>query len=237
MVSGMHDRNGMITVPGFYESVRKYPDRERVLRSRDSPSDVEMLRDAAVRRSWGDRRYTMYERTTIMPALIVTGLRGGYTGEGAKSVVPPNAYARLNVRIVPDQDPGDVARRVRAHLIHLAPKEVSVRIRCTSTARPVHVNPRHTFMRIAAGALERSFGEAPALLRSGGTIPVFGALVEVLGLPVIAMGLARPDDGAHGPDEKVHLGTLFKGVDASIRFLRAIGRRTISDHESGRTDR
>ncbi|HEX2095071.1 MAG TPA: M20/M25/M40 family metallo-hydrolase, partial [Longimicrobiaceae bacterium] len=161
------------------------------------------------------------------PSLSVNGITGGYAGEGGKAVIPARALAKLSFRLVPDQDPAEVARHFRAHVACLAPPSVRVEVRTLFGARPALVDRRHPLMRAAAAAFRESFGREPVFLRSGGTIPVVSALGETLGIPVVLMGLALPDDRMHAPDEKFHLPNLYRGIEASIRFLERVGRMAV----------
>jgi acetylornithine deacetylase/succinyl-diaminopimelate desuccinylase-like protein len=208
LLAGLHDTQGRITISGFYDSVRP-PTRE------PGPPDAEILRAAGVARGFGERGFTAYEQTTIRPSLTITGVSGG----GTKAVIPARARATIGLRLVPDQDPDVVERLVRMHLEHAVPPEVLLRVRTLSSAAPVTIDPHAPVLRAAPRAYARGFGAAPVLLRSGGTIPVVSALVERLRLPTVLMGFALPDDGMHGPNEKLHLPTFFHGIETSIAFL------------------
>lgn len=225
IVAGLHDARGRIAVPGLYESVPDLSGEERAYLRRTGPSGAEILRDAGDPPApWGEAGYTLYERVTIRPSLSVHGIRGGYAGPGAKAVIPASASASLSIRLVPGQDAGEVERLLRRRVAGLAPRTVRVRMRTRFGARPALADPRHPVMRMAAAALRDAFGRPPVFLRSGGTIPVVTALGEATGAPVVLMGLALPDDRMHGPDEKMHLPNLFRGIEASIRFLASMGR-------------
>ncbi len=155
------------------------------------------------------------DRTTVRPALIVTGLRSG----GSHGAIPAVATALLNMRLVPDQDPDTVERLLREHVTRSAPAAARVTLRRLSAARPVLIDPRRPALAAAARAYERGIGRAPALVRSGGTIPVVDLLGRELGVPVVLMGFALPDDNAHAPNESFALSSFFGGTKTAIHFL------------------
>jgi acetylornithine deacetylase/succinyl-diaminopimelate desuccinylase-like protein len=218
----LHDHRGRVAIPHFYDAVRE--SASVGCRATAQPSGDDLLRRAGAPVGWGESGYTLHERTTVRPALTINGIRGGHQGSGGKGIIPQSASAKLSFRIVPDQDPTELARLFLRYIADIAPPTVRVKIRALAMTRPVVTPDRHPFLRAAARAYRHAFGADPALLRSGGTIPVVNALREVLGIPAVLMGFALPDDRAHGPNEKLHLPTFFRGVDTSIHFLGEIGR-------------
>jgi len=223
IVTRLHDARGRIAVPGFYERVRLPSASERAAMARAGPSDATILRDAKAAHGWGEPGYSLYERTTIRPALAVTGIVGGYAGPGVKAVIPARAVAKLNFRLVPDQDPHEIARRVREHVSRVTPATVRSAVRVLAAARPAVIDRRHPALRAAARAYRQGFGALPVLLRSGGTIPIVNMLQERLGIPTVLMGFALPDDRIHAPNEKFHLPNFFNGIATCIAFLAAVG--------------
>jgi acetylornithine deacetylase/succinyl-diaminopimelate desuccinylase-like protein len=222
IVAKLHDANGHIAIPGFYNSVRRWSGRERAYMVRTGPSDARILRDAEVEKGWGEQGFTLYERTTIRPALTVNGIVGGYQGPGGKGVIPARALAKLSFRLVPDQDPREVDHLFRRHIARITPPTVRSRVRTVSRAKPALINPNHPAMRAAAAAYRRGFGAAPLFLRSGGTIPVVSTFQEALGIPTVLMGFALPDDRIHAPNEKFHLPNFYHGISTSLWFLAAM---------------
>jgi len=223
MIAQLHDRTGRIAIPGFYDKVRAWPAAERRFMARSGPADAQILRNAGAQEVWGEPDFSLYERATIRPALSVTGMSGGYRGAGPKSVIPARAVAKLNFRLVPDQDPVEIEHLVRRHVAAITPSTVRSRVRKQSAARPALADRSHPAMRATAAAYARGFGAAPIFLRSGGTIPVVNMLQEKLGIPTVLMGFALPDDRAHGPNEKFYLPNFFNGIATSIAFLAEIG--------------
>ena len=224
IIAKLHDARGRVTIPGFYDRVRRWSAQERAYMRKAGPSDAEILQGASTRRGWGERGYSLYERITIRPALTINGLSGGYQGKGVKAVIPAHASAKLNIRLVPDQDPQEIDRLFRAHIARIAPRRCASRCRTDLPAKPALLDRNHPAMRAAATAYRHGFGIAPSFLRCGGTIPVVNLLQEQLGIPTVMMGFALPDDHLHGPNEKLHLPTFFNGIATSIAFLDEIAR-------------
>lgn len=229
LIAKLHDANGRIAIPGFYDCVRRWSEVEREFMAENGPTDKQILRDARTRQGWGERGYSLYERTTIRPALSVTGIAGGYQGPGVKAIIPSRAAAKLNFRLVPDQNPSDIEQLVREHLAEITPPTMRLAVRTHLMARPALLDRHHPAMRAAAEAYRRGFGRAPVFLRSGGTIPVVSMFQELLGIPTVLMGFALPDDHLHGPNEKFHLPNFHRGIVTCSRFLELIGRRTPAD--------
>jgi acetylornithine deacetylase/succinyl-diaminopimelate desuccinylase-like protein len=226
LLSGLHDQRGRVAVPGFYEGVREWGARERRAMARVAPTDAAFLREARVAGGWGERGYSLHERTTLRPALTINGIAGGYQGPGSKSVIPARAVAKLGIRLVPDQDPVEVEQLLREHLSRRTPTTVSATVRAGARSAAVWLDPGHPVMGIAASACERGFGARPAFLRSGGTIPAVGSLQAFLGVPVVLLGLGLPDDRVHAPNEKFHLPNLWRGTETLIWFLAGVSSRS-----------
>jgi acetylornithine deacetylase/succinyl-diaminopimelate desuccinylase-like protein len=219
IIAGLHDAAGRIAIPGFYGRVRLHAPAERAFMERAGPPDAKILADAGVSRGWGEPGWSIYERTTIRPSLAVTGVTGGYQGEGSKAVIPARATAKLNFRLVPDQDPRQIEILVRRHLARVTPPTVRSRVVARLRARPAEIDRRHPVVRAAARAYRCGFGAAPVFLRSGGSIPVVDAFREVLGIPTALMGFALPDDRIHAPDERFHLLNFERGIATCLAFL------------------
>jgi acetylornithine deacetylase/succinyl-diaminopimelate desuccinylase-like protein len=224
LIAGLHDHDGRVAIPGFYDRVRPVSRAERQFMARNGPNDARVRRDATVTQDWGELGYSLYERTTIRPALTINGLTGGYQGPGGKAVIPAMASAKLSFRLVPDQDPAEIKTLLCRQLARAVPSTARWTLRTTSSARPALVDRRHRVMRAAAQACAAGFGVRPAFLRMGGTIPVVSAFQQSLDAPTVLMGFAPPDARIHAPDEHFPLGTFFKAIAASAHFLRACGQ-------------
>lgn len=227
IVGGLHDAHGRITIPGFYRQVRRLTAHERASMRQAGPSDADILRNARATHSWGEGGESLYERTTIRPALTLNGISGGYQGPGGKGIIPASATAKLSFRLVPDQQPREIERLFRQHIAVSTPPTVRSEVRAHAWAKPAVVDPRHPVIHAAAVAYEHGFGQRPVLLRSGGTIPVVNTFEEVLGIPTVLMGFALPDDRIHAPNEKFDLAQLFGGTATAIYFLQTIGTRRV----------
>lgn len=224
ILGSLHDPNRRVTIPGFYNRVRRWSDEELGRMARTGPTDEQILRAARVAKGWGERGYTLYERTTIRPALTINGITGGYQGPGGKSVIPARASAKLNFRLVPNQDPRTIEQLFRCHIARVTPPTVRTSIRTNLGAMPALVNRNHPAMRAARVAYRRGFGAWPVFLRSGGTIPVVNTFHELLAAPTVLMGFALPNDRMHAPNEKFYLPNFHNGIATCIWFLVEMGK-------------
>jgi acetylornithine deacetylase/succinyl-diaminopimelate desuccinylase-like protein len=199
--------------------------------AREAPSDAELLSAGGHAASVGEVGFSAYERTTLRPALTVTGLSGGYTGPGTQSAVPARAQARLNLRLVPDQDPQEARRLVCARLRALAPAGLELTVRAGPGSRATTIDRRHPAMGAAARSLGEAFGRDPVFIRSGGSIPIIDVVQRLFGVPVVLMGFALPGDGMHAPNERVNLPTLHRGTAACARFLELVAAAGVPEKE------
>jgi acetylornithine deacetylase/succinyl-diaminopimelate desuccinylase-like protein len=223
MIGSLHDESGKVAVPGFYDTVRPLEEWEREMFAR-LPFDEEAYKsDLGVESLWGEQGYSALERVWARPTLDVNGIWAGYTGEGAKTVIPSTASAKLSCRLVPDQDPVAVAEAVASRVRDLCPPGCTAEVEIFKGARPVLVPVDVPAVRAARKALEQGFGVAPVLIRAGGSIPVVEVFGRVLGAPVVLMGFGRPDDRAHGPDEKLNLIDFRKGAQTSAWLWEILG--------------
>jgi acetylornithine deacetylase/succinyl-diaminopimelate desuccinylase-like protein len=224
IIAGLHDANGHIAIPGFYDQVRRVSRAERAHLAKVGLSGGEIVRNAGSLRTWGEKEFTPYERIVARPALTVNGIEAGYHGPGVKTVIPASARAKLSFRLVPDQDPPCIDALFRRHVARVTPPTVRVRVRTISSAKPALMSPSHPAMRAAGSAYTKAFGVPPVFIRSGGSIPVVNTFEEVLGIPTVLMGFASPDDRIHAPNEKFSLATFDKAVATSIWFLSAMAK-------------
>lgn len=219
IIAALKDDQGHITIPGFYDRVLPLSDEERAALARVPFSAAQFCREAGINRTWGEAGYTVLEQISARPTLDVNGLVAGYTGEGAKTVLPAWARAKVSMRLVADQDPVEIERLFTEYVTSLAPPTVQLSVRTWSLAKPALVNRDTPAMQAAARAYARGFGVEPVFLREGGSIPVVTLLKERLGLDTVLMGFGLPDDNPHAPNEKIHLPTFQRGIETVIHFL------------------
>lgn len=222
VVAGLHDAKGRIAIRGFYDKVLRPDPAERGFMARNGPKDRQALEWAGVGTGWGEEGYTPYERMTLRPSLSVSGLSGGYQGPGVKGVIPDSARAKLDFRLVPDQEPGEVERLFRIHMHKVCPPGLRYRVARRMAIRPVELDRRHPAMEAAGRAYLRGFGRAPSQLRSGGSIPVVSLLSGELGIPAILMGFGLPSDNPHGANENFRLSTFRAAMRTSASFLEEL---------------
>jgi acetylornithine deacetylase/succinyl-diaminopimelate desuccinylase-like protein len=221
IIASLHDRRGRVTIPGFYDDVRKWSEKERGYMARIGPSDDKIMQEAKVERAWGETGYTLYERTTIRPALTLNGIAGGHYGPGVKGVIPTSAVVKLSFRLVPDQNPERIDKLFREHIARITPSGAHVSVKTFSPIQPALVDRKHPAVQAAAFAYKKGFGALPVFLRSGGSIPVVNAFKESLGIPTVLMGFGLPDDRIHAPNEKFHLPNFYRGIETSVWYLTA----------------
>ena len=219
-------------MPGFYDRVREWSPRERDYMRQTGPSDNKVLHDAQDQEAWGEQEYSLYERTTLRPALTVNGISGGYQGPGGKGVIPACAFAKLSFRLVPDQIPLEIDRLVRRHVARVCPTTVHARVHTLSRSNSAVVDRSHPALRAAYLAYRKGFGRAPLFLRCGGTIPIVNTIQETLRIPTVLMGFALPDDHIHAPNERFYLPNFLNGIATSIWFLSAVGSMRLRSAKS-----
>jgi acetylornithine deacetylase/succinyl-diaminopimelate desuccinylase-like protein len=240
MIAGLHDAHGRIAIPGFYDDVRQWGEKEHAFMARTGPSNEQILRDARVEQGWGEPGFTLYERTTIRPAVTVNGMAGGHYGHGSKSIIPARAIAKISFRLVPNQDPQKIAQLFRRHIERITPVTVCCSVRTFAGIKPALVNRNNPAVRAAVFAYAKGFGATPVFLRSGGSIPVVTVLQEMLGIPAVLMGFGLPDDHIHAPNEKLHLPNFYNAIKTSVWYLvlaaklldaGGVSDRAVRDHQ------
>jgi acetylornithine deacetylase/succinyl-diaminopimelate desuccinylase-like protein len=221
MLSTLHDRSGKIAIAGFYENVQEslhlaqVPGQCACCTLREQ----QLLKDLDIPVPWGEPGYSVKERMSSRPALIINGIAGGYTGPGAKAVLPSHSSAKFSFRLVPNQSPREIANLVKQHFAQITPPTVKTRLKIGGGSNPVLLPVQHPYMRAAKTAFQKSWGKTPAFTRSGGTIPVVEQLQKRLKAPIILMGFGLPNDDIHAPNEKMSLPQFYRGVETVIHFL------------------
>jgi acetylornithine deacetylase/succinyl-diaminopimelate desuccinylase-like protein len=224
ILSTMHDADSRVAIPGFYDAVREWPSHVRE-QMRGLPFEEAAFREeTGAPALGGERGYTVLEQLWTRPTCEVNGLLSGYTGEGAKTVLPAKAMAKVSCRLVPDQDPATIERLMRDHVQRIAPPGVRATVTPLHGGRPWRAELDGPLFDAARRALAASFGREPVITGEGGSIPVVGDFERVLGAPVLLMGFGLPGENAHAPDEWMSVENFTKGMRASAILLEELGR-------------
>ena len=233
MLAGLQDEHGRITIPGFYDKVRPLTDADRAA-SAAVPFDEEEFREqTGVPRLWsGEEGYTYAERISARPTLDINGIWGGYSGEGAKTIIPAWAAAKFSARLVPDQDFHEI-ERLSSITSGASRPEVKLDVRIIHGGAPARTPLDHPAVAVAARALEAAFGKAPVFLRSGGSIPVVAALMAHVGLSSVLVGFASPNGNFHAPNEWMPVANLSGGMEAVVHLCGELGEMTADQLRSG----
>ena len=223
LIAGMHDAQGRITLPGFYDKVRSLSEEERLELARLPTDEQFYLEQTGVPALFGESGFTPGERVGARPTLEVNGLLSGFTGEGSKTVLPSKAMAKISMRLVPDQDPEEVRKQLMAYLEAYVPPTVTYEVLQHAGGAPSITDLEIPGVLALADALEETWGKRPVFRREGGSVPVTAQFKDILGVELVLTGFGLPDDNLHAPNEKMHLPTFYRGIDALIRFIANLG--------------
>jgi len=225
IISKLKDDDGRILIPGFYDQWASPTDAE-LKAWKSLPFDEEHYRKTEVGSSvlTGEKDYSVLYRTWARPTLEVHGMPGGFTGAGAKTVIPAKASAKVSMRVVPNQDPDDILEKFTRFVKSLAPKGIQISIKVHSKGKAVVVSTDNDFIKAADRAMYEVFHKETVYIRSGGSIPIVGQFRNDLKIPSVMMGLGLPDDNIHAPNEKFHIPNFYKGIESVIRFLSILGQ-------------
>ena len=224
ILAGLKDEQGHILIPGFYDDVIS-PSPEELAAWRSLPFDEEHYRvtEVGARQLTGEHGYSVLERTWARPTLDVHGIPGGFTGAGAKTVIPAKAVAKVSMRLVPDMTPARAFALYKSYVEEIAPAGVDVEVRLIHSGEPCLIPVDNPYIRAATRALHEVWGKETVFIRSGGSIPIVGDFARHLGLPSVMMGFGLPDDNLHAPNEKFNLKNFELGIESVIRFLEEAG--------------
>src|SRR5947208_3932196 len=215
MIAQMKDRGGRIKVPGFYDDVVALKEAEREAWAKLPFNEKKYKKDFGIPKLFGESEYTTLDRTWARPTLEVNGMLSGFTGEGAKTVLPAVAMAKISMRLVPNQDPDKIAGLFETWVRKITPKTVELTFTRMHGGKPWMTSFDNPFVQAAGRAIERGFGKAPVFTREGGSIPVVSTFQEELGVPSVLFGVGLPDENAHAPNEKLDLTNFHNGIIAS----------------------
>jgi acetylornithine deacetylase/succinyl-diaminopimelate desuccinylase-like protein len=225
IVAQLKDQDGKVRIPGFYDRVRKLTAKERREVRRLPFTLKEFLKSAGnPPRAWGESRFHVLERIWARPTLEVNGIWGGYQGEGAKTVLPAKAGAKISMRLVPDQTPEEAERKFTAFVKKIAPRSVKVTVRALHGGSPFLCPTDAPQFQATERALQRAFGRKPVLIREGGSIPFTATIQEALGVPVILMGFGLPDENSHAPNERLDLENYQRGILSAAYLYEELGK-------------
>jgi acetylornithine deacetylase/succinyl-diaminopimelate desuccinylase-like protein len=218
MIASLHDENNHITIPAFYDKVDNLSDAEKAALN-NAPFDLQEYKDElGVADVWGEKGYSTLERTGTRPTLDVNGIWGGYTGEGAKTVLPSKAFAKISMRLVPHQNSDEIAAIFQQHFESIAPASVKVKVTAHHGGEPVVTPTDSKAYQAAAKAIQTTFGKDPIPTRGGGSIPIIALFEKILGLKTVLMGFGLDNDNIHSPNEKYDVANYFKGIETIPYF-------------------
>lgn len=218
MIASCHDANNHITIPGFYDEVVVASPEERALINKAPYNEKEYMDELGVKELWGEKGYTTYERTGIRPTLEINGIWGGYTGEGAKTVLPSKAFAKISARLVPNQSSDKITEKLLTYFKSIAPASVEVKAQLHHGGEPYMTPIDSKGYKAASKAVETTFGKAPIPVRGGGSIPICSILEKELGIKIIFMGFGLDNDNLHSPNEKYNIENYYKGIETIPYF-------------------
>ncbi len=225
IIAGLKGPDGKIRIPGFYQRVRK-PSRKELEAWKRLPfkENTFLKKEVGSTALTGEKSFSVLERLWARPTLEVHGIRGGFVGEGAKTVIPAVGVAKISMRLVPDMNPKEVVRQFTSTVKKLTPKGIKTSVRVISTAPASVVSTDNRYISAAAQAMESVFKKKTVYMRSGGSIPIVGLFLQHLKIPSIMMGFGLPDDNLHAPNEKFHLPNFYGGIEAVIRYFDLLGQ-------------
>ena len=218
MIASCHDENNHITIPGFYDDVVMATDEERKLMAAAPYNEKEYAADLGVAELWGEKGFTTNERTGIRPTLELNGIWGGYQGEGAKTVLPSKASAKISARLVPNQSSEKITAKLLEHFKKIAPPNVTVSAFEHHGGEPYMTPIDSKAYKAAAKAMETTFGKKPIPVRGGGSIPICALFEKELGIKIVFMGFGLDSDNLHSPNEKFNIENYYKGIETIPYF-------------------
>ena len=224
LLGTLHDREGKVTVPGFYKDVLPLSADERAMWAKLPFDEKEFAREFTVCGLTGEAGYTSLERTWARPTCDINGITGGYEGAGAKTVIAAKASAKVSMRLVPNQDPVAIRDAFTTAMRERCPKYVKLDVSCHSHTPPVLVPMHGPAMELASEAVEIGFGKRPVMIRGGGSVPIVELMKSLLGIDTLMVGFGLPDDRVHSPNEKFDLDALYSGSRTVAALYERLAR-------------
>lgn len=218
MIASCHDENNHITIPGFYDDVIDATADERAKMAKAPFNEEEYKKDLGINSLWGEKGYTTNERTGTRPTLEVNGIWGGYTGEGAKTVLPSKAFAKISCRLVPNQSSVKITEKILNYFKSIAPQGVTVKAEEHHGGEPYMTPIDSTAYKAASKAINATFGKEPIPVRGGGSIPICALFEKELGIKIVFMGFGLDSDNLHSPNEKYDIFNFYKGIETIPYF-------------------
>ena len=225
IITGLKGPDGKIRIPGFYKRVKR-PSKAELDAWKRLPFNEKafLKKEVGAPALIGEKGFPVLERLWARPTLEVHGIRGGFTGEGAKTVIPAVATAKISMRLVPDMDPREVTRQYTAYVKKITPKGIKTSVRVISSAPASVVSTESRWIAAAREAMEQVFKRPTVYMRSGGSIPIVGVFQKSLKIPSVMMGFGLPDDNLHAPNEKFHLPNFYRGIEAVGKYFELLGQ-------------
>jgi acetylornithine deacetylase/succinyl-diaminopimelate desuccinylase-like protein len=224
MINKLKDDKGKILIDGFYDDVMNLTEKEREEFKRLPFDEKEYMKDLNVVELFGEEGYTTVERVSARPTLDCNGIWGGYQGQGAKTVLPSVAGAKISMRLVPNQDPDKVAKLFENFIYKIAPKSVKVKVTSLHGGKPSVTAIDTPAIKAAVTSLKKAFGVEPVFFKEGGSIPIVNSFKETLGADAILLGFGLPDDNIHSPNEKFDLGNFYKGISTVAYYYEELSK-------------
>ncbi|HEV2645436.1 MAG TPA: dipeptidase [Acidobacteriaceae bacterium] len=224
VIAQLKDSSGRILIPGFYDCVTP-PSAAELAAWKSLPFDEAdyLASEVGSTELTGESDYSVLERTWARPTLEVHGMPGGFTGAGAKTVIPARATAKISMRLVPDQTPAQAFALYKSFVESVCPPGITLEVRLIHSGDPIVISTDNPYVRVATEAMHQVFGKPTVFVRGGGSIPIVGDFIRELGIPTLLMGFGLPDDNLHAPNEKFHLANFHRGIESIIRFLGKLG--------------
>ncbi len=224
LVAKLHDPDGRISIPGFYDQVLPLEKWEREMWASLPDGQAATIEETGVPSLWGEAGYTALEQRWGRPTAEVNGIGGGYQGEGSKTVIPREAFAKLSFRLVPDQDPAEILRLAQDHLEKLCPDSCKLEVELGHSGPAYVMDPHSPFGKAAQNALQKTFSSEPRLIREGGSIPIIQSIKDILGVDSLLLGLALPDCQIHAPNESFTITNFQAGIQLNRTLLEELAK-------------